>query len=73
MFVRDLDRNDEGMAALHSDGYQTATLWVLRANVRARRFYEQAEWSRDEATKVDHLAEVALDEVRYIKNLTPEM
>jgi GNAT superfamily N-acetyltransferase len=33
--------------ALREAGYRRATLWVLEANERARRFYEQAGWTWD--------------------------
>jgi RimJ/RimL family protein N-acetyltransferase len=65
--------HDEGMAVLHRDGYRRVTLWVLRTNARAQRFYEQAGWSLDGATKVDHIRGIALDEVRYVKLLGPAL
>jgi GNAT superfamily N-acetyltransferase len=34
-------------AALRDAGYRRATLWVLEANERARRFYEKAGWTWD--------------------------
>jgi GNAT superfamily N-acetyltransferase len=34
-------------AALRAEGFGRATLWVLEANERARRFYEKAGWSWD--------------------------
>lgn len=33
--------------ALRDAGYRRATLWVLEANGRARRFYEKAGWAWD--------------------------
>jgi RimJ/RimL family protein N-acetyltransferase len=33
--------------ALRERGYRRATLWVLEANERARRFYEKAGWTWD--------------------------
>jgi GNAT superfamily N-acetyltransferase len=33
--------------ALREGGYRRATLWVLEANARARRFYEKAGWNWD--------------------------
>jgi GNAT superfamily N-acetyltransferase len=33
--------------ALRGAGYVRATLWVLEANARARRFYEKAGWAWD--------------------------
>ena len=34
-------------SALREAGYRRATLWVLEANERARRFYERAGWAWD--------------------------
>ena len=41
---------EQTMAALRAAGYTRATLWVLEANERARRFYERAGWAWDGAT-----------------------
>lgn len=46
-------------------GFREATLWVLDANARARRFYERAGWFVDGATKGDESRGFVLDEVRY--------
>ncbi|HKY52126.1 MAG TPA: GNAT family N-acetyltransferase [Candidatus Limnocylindria bacterium] len=51
-----------GLAAA---GFETATLWVLATNGRARRFYELAGWTVDGATKTDRRRSVVLHEVRY--------
>ena len=49
-------------------GYLSITLWVLRDNRRARRFYEQAGFAPDGATNVLHrLGEVT--ELRYRRSL----
>lgn len=46
-------------------GYETATLWVLETNARARRFYEKLGWRPDGTSKLhDWKAFVATD-VRY--------
>jgi GNAT superfamily N-acetyltransferase len=50
---------------LRGSGFTCATLWVLRDNDRARRFYEAAGWSPDGATKDDVVAGAAVAEVRY--------
>ena len=54
---------------LRSDGFRSATLWVLRDNERARRFYERAEWSVDGVQKGDVVAGVPVTEVRYRRHL----
>jgi GNAT superfamily N-acetyltransferase len=43
---------------LREAGYSRATLWVLEANERARRFYERAGWTWDGTTS-DHQFECA--------------
>jgi len=52
-----------------SQGFRAATLWVLRGNERARRFYERAGWSVDGATKTDVVAGAPVTEVRYRRDL----
>lgn len=41
------------VAAMRDRGFHRATLWVLEANDRARRFYERAGWTWDGA-RADH-------------------
>src|SRR6266446_1621215 len=51
-------------------GYLSLTLWVLRDNGRARRFYERAGFAPDGASNVlDRLGGVT--EVRYRRTLVP--
>lgn len=50
-------------------GYAEATLWVLEANARARRFYERGGWTVDGATKTEERLGVRAAEVRYRKRL----
>ena len=38
---------EEAIGKLREGGFARATLWVLEANARARRFYEKAGWSWD--------------------------
>jgi GNAT superfamily N-acetyltransferase len=49
--------------------YPVATLWVLTANPRARRFYELAGWHPDGSVKAEDIFGVAAEEVRYSKEL----
>ena len=49
--------------------FRRATLWVLDANARARRFYEAAGWRSDGASKVEERPGAALHEVRYAVDL----
>ena len=58
------------LARAPASGYQSITLWVLRDNLRARRFYERAGFAPDGATNVLHrLADVT--ELRYRRALNP--
>ena len=63
--------HDHALDLLIGNGYQRATLWVLRSNTRARRFYASAGWTPDGATKTDTIAggEIKLEELRYSKSL----
>jgi ribosomal protein S18 acetylase RimI-like enzyme len=55
----------EALTVLRNQGFQEVTLWVLRDNVRARRFYELVGFKPDGGEKVDVQAGVTFDEVRY--------
>lgn len=59
-----------GVDALRAFGFSEATLWVLDANERARRFYEAGGWTPDGATKVDERWAFSIDEVRYRRSLS---
>ncbi len=52
-----------------ADAYPIATLWVLTANPRARRFYELAGWYPDGSVKAEDIFGVAAEETRYRKEL----
>ncbi len=51
-------------AALAARGYDSALLWVLEDNARARRFYERAGWLED-GRKLETLGGVEVAETRY--------
>ncbi len=52
--------------ALDAQGFAEASLWVLRQNLRAIRFYEAQGFRPDGASKIEHNRDgVAFDEVRY--------
>ena len=58
------------LARTSGAGYLSITLWVLRDNLRARRFYERAGFAPDGATNVLHrLGDVT--ELRYRRALNP--
>ena len=50
-------------------GYQAATLWVLKENARARRFYEAAGFTADGAEQTEDIAGAPVTEVRYRRDL----
>ena len=50
--------------------YDTAFLWVLEDNPRARRFYELAGWAPDGARKAEERFGVRAPEVRYRKDFS---
>ena len=68
---RGVGRNLLGHAErdLRGSGYVDATLWVLAANERARRFYEAAGWRTDGSEQTETLSGAELREVRYRKTL----
>jgi GNAT superfamily N-acetyltransferase len=56
----------DAVDSLRAAGLERLTLWVLDANVRARRFYEAAGWTADGATKEDVIGDSPpLSEMRY--------
>jgi RimJ/RimL family protein N-acetyltransferase len=46
-------------------GYPSATLWVLEANPRARRFYEREGWILDGGRRDEEFLGVTATELRY--------
>jgi GNAT superfamily N-acetyltransferase len=56
-------------AAMREAGFTAATLWVLRGNERARRFYDRAGWQPDGTEKTDEVAGAEVVEVRYRRAL----
>ena len=53
------------LEALREEGFETATLWVLEDNPRARRFYEREGWSLDGGRRELEWFGVPAGEVRY--------
>jgi ribosomal protein S18 acetylase RimI-like enzyme len=53
------------MSELQDLGMQEAILWVLRANERARRFYEGLGWRQDGGTSSEDYGGVVLEALRY--------
>jgi ribosomal protein S18 acetylase RimI-like enzyme len=61
-----ITRATEGLRAL---GFDRATLWVLEANTRARRFYEAVGWRSDGVRGLCDIGGAAYAEVRYTMDL----
>lgn len=59
-----------GEDTLRATGFETALLWVLDANQRARRFYERHGWTVGKPIRVEEIGGVQVTEVRYEKSLT---
>lgn len=53
------------LAALRTAGFDTASLWVLEDNPRARRFYEREGWALDGGRREEEFLGVPVTEVRY--------
>ncbi|MEO6652078.1 MAG: GNAT family N-acetyltransferase [Ilumatobacteraceae bacterium] len=62
----DLMRHTE--TRLEAEGFETAVLWVLEDNPRARRFYERFGWEASGITAdFDDYCEVKVPEIEYRK------
>lgn len=59
-------------ARFRVDAYRDASLWVLRDNQRARRFYELGGWHSDDAEQRMVIGSDAVTAVRYLRDLTKE-
>lgn len=64
--------HDAALEDLSARGFTELTLWVLRENERARRFYQAAGWSPDGAAKDEEWAGGVLHEVRYRRRASTE-
>ena len=60
---------ERAVDGLRDAGFARATLWVLRENARARRFYEKAGWTPDGAAHAEPREDFVMDEVRYAIDL----
>lgn len=59
----------DALHTMRSRGYTRATLWVLRANAHARRFYERGGWTPTGDERDDHLGPVVTRQLRYARSL----
>jgi GNAT superfamily N-acetyltransferase len=57
------------VAELRDRGFREATLWVIEANPRARRFYEREGWHPDGVERREEIGEVEVTEVRYRRGI----
>ena len=66
---------DAALVDLGRTGFGEATLWVIRENRDARRFYEGLGWRLDGAEKRGRMGDLdglpVVDEVRYRRSLAP--
>ncbi|MFH8407513.1 GNAT family N-acetyltransferase [Streptomyces sp. NPDC018019] len=53
------------------NGFRTLSLWAVKGNARARRFYERAGFLADGAEDTSDVAGTAVPEVRYRRTLAP--
>jgi GNAT superfamily N-acetyltransferase len=60
---------ERGIDGLREAGFARATLWVLRDNARARRFYEKEGWTADGATHSEPREDFEMNEVRLSREL----
>ncbi len=58
-----------GLDFLREEGFDKATLWVLRTNTQTIRFYEAKGWQADGAEKKDEKNGFIFDEIRYTIDL----
>lgn len=56
---------NDAIALFRRRGVDTAHLWVLEDNERARRFYERQGWRADDVTRVEAIGGADLTERRY--------
>lgn len=54
---------------LRAHGFSSASLWVLAANDRARRFYVGAGFHQEPAAKTVEVGGISLEELRYARAL----
>jgi GNAT superfamily N-acetyltransferase len=57
---------------LRTEGFESAVLWVLERNPRARRFYEKGGWRQDGTTRIAQGRDGDRPEVRYHRLLMSE-
>jgi GNAT superfamily N-acetyltransferase len=61
---------DTAVGDIVAHRFRGAVLWVLDTNERARRFYEEAGWRPDGATKTEDRPGGKLQEVRYTRTFS---
>ncbi len=59
----------EAESTMRRLGFESAMLWVLEENARARSFYEAAGWRPDGGRQLEKIINTELFEVRYAKDL----
>ncbi|WBB77422.1 GNAT family N-acetyltransferase [Micromonospora sp. WMMD882] len=59
----------DALHTMRSWGHTRATLWVLRDNAHARRFYERGGWTPDGLERDDHIGLALVPQLRYARAL----
>ncbi|WP_197430164.1 GNAT family N-acetyltransferase [Auraticoccus cholistanensis] len=62
--------HERALQRLRQRGFTSATLWVLRGNERAARFYRRRGWTDDRLLRTDDRGEVVLHERRLARDLS---
>ena len=58
---------ESSISKLLKNGFKNITIWVLEANIRARRFYEKLGFVYDGTNKIINIGGEELSEIRYHK------
>ncbi|MFF1832804.1 GNAT family N-acetyltransferase [Streptomyces sp. NPDC058231] len=61
----------EMLARAAAEGFPDLSLWVLKENAPARRFYERAGFAPDGAEEPFEVGGVLVPEMRYVRPLSP--
>jgi L-amino acid N-acyltransferase YncA len=63
--------HDAALGCLVAAGYDSAVVWMLSTNDRARRFYERQGWGRDRVLRVQQFGGRVVIDHRFARRLGP--